>query len=478
MRVRRGRDISASEGTEDVDHPESLRGERVAPAPGPLSAEPRPGSIGRLSAGGIATTFAIQAMSFASGILITRALGPEARGIYFLILTFVSVVTVIGTLGLPNANSVFVAQRRYALGSLHANSVAAALGLSACILAGYGVSHTWLSASILAGVPVSYIVWGLAQTPFLLYENFATGVAIGVGEVGRYNWLQLARSAVSTVLVAGLFVLNTLDLPALLATWTLTNLLVAAMLVRILQSHSDAPLRLSWHALRDALGFGVKVHLGGIATIIWQRFDSFFLNATHGTAAVGQYSLAVTVTEGLWRIVGPVVNAIQRPVVSVGGAEALALTQRVLRHVLCVLSILGGILGLTAHWLIPALYGTAFAPAVPAARLLLLGTIGVGLAMVMSVYFVGVLDRGGMLSSLAWVNAVLNIVGCVILIPPMGVWGAALASAVTYVFGTVVVLVLFRGMTKSRWVDLLILRRRDLTDYGVLIRSLTRGPRG
>jgi O-antigen/teichoic acid export membrane protein len=417
-------------------------------------------------------------MSFVCGIFITRALGPESRGIYFLILTFVSLVTMICTLGLPNANIVFVAQRRYGLGSLHANSVAAALGLTACILAGYGASSTWLSASILAGVPVTYVIWGLAQAPLLLYENFASGVAIGVGEVGRYNWLQLARSAVSTVLVVGLFVLNSLDLPALLATWTLTNILAAATLARILRRHADSPLRLSWHAFRDALGFGVKVHFGGIATMIWQRFDSFFLNATHGTAAVGQYSLAVSITEGLWKIVGPVVNAIQRPVVSAGSAEGLVLTQRVLRHVLFVLSILGGTLGLTAHWVIPVLYGAAFAPAVPAARLLLLGTIGVGLAMVMSVYFVGVLDRGGMLSTLAWLNAIVNVVGCVILIPSMGVWGAALASAITYVLGTVVVLVLFRGMTKSRWVDLLILRRRDLADYGALIRSVTGGFRG
>jgi Na+-driven multidrug efflux pump len=96
----------------------------------------------------------------------------------------------------------------------------------------------------------------------------------------------------------------------------------------------------------------------------------------------------------------------------------------------------------------------------------------------MSVYFVGVLDRGGMLSTLAWLNAIVNVVGCVILIPSMGVWGAALASAITYVLGTVVVLVLFRGMTKSRWVDLLILRRRDLADYGALIRSVTGGFRG
>ncbi len=450
----------------------------LSPLPGPVTTAARAGGIGRLSAGGIATNFATQLLSFVSGILVTRALGPEARGIFFLVLTFVTVVTMIGTLGLPNANTVYVAQRRYPLGILHANSVGAALGLSVCMLIGYGTFRDWLGASILAGVPVGYVVWGLGQTPFLLYENFASGMAIGMGEVGRYNWLQLVRSALSTVLVGGLFALNALDLPSLLATWTATNILAAVWLARIVGIRGEAPFRLSWCGLCNALGFGMKVHLGGVATMIWQRFDSFFLNATHGAAAVGHYSLAVTATEGLWKIVGPVVNAIQRPVVAAGGAEARAITQRVLRHVLFVLAILGGTLGFTASWIIPTLYGPAFAPAVPAARLLLLGTVGVGLAMVTSVYFIGVLNRGGMLSALAWLNALLNVVCCVILIPRQGVVGAALASAITYVTGTGVVLILFRQMTGSRWRDLLILRHQDLKDYGTLIRSLRGGLRG
>jgi O-antigen/teichoic acid export membrane protein len=431
--------------------------------------------IARQSLGGIATNVASQLLTFGIGILVTRALGPEARGIYFIIMTFIGVVVTLGTLGLPNANTVFIAQRRYALGTLHANSIGAALALGGVAFLAYGLLHAALSGSILAGVPAVYIVWGLGQTPLLFYENFWSGLAIGMGRVGQYNLFLLWRTLGTALLVTGLFALGALNVESLLAVWTVANLAGAVWMVWALLRLAVGPLWPSRAALEEALRFGLRLHLGGIATITWQRFDSFFLNAVHGAAAVGQYSLAVGLTEGLWRVAGPVVNAIQHPVTSSGGAEACVLTRRVLRHVLFILLILGGGLGVTAPWLVPFLYGEAFAPAVPATQILLVGTIGVGLAMVTSVYFVGVLNRGGLLSILAWLNAAVNIGLCLVLIPRHGFLGAAWASCVTYVFGVAVVLVLFRRVTASRWVDMLVLRSQDLADYGLLLRDLRAG---
>jgi O-antigen/teichoic acid export membrane protein len=431
--------------------------------------------IARQSLGGIVTNVSTQLLTFGIGILVTRALGPEARGVFFIIMTFVGLVVTVGTLGLPNANTVFIAQRRYALGTLHANSIAAALVLGGVVFLAYGLLRDVLSASILAGVPAVYIVWGLSQTPLLFYENFWSGLAIGMGRVGRYNLLLLWKTIGTALAMTGLFALGALNIESLLAVWTVVNLAgVVWMVGEFLRLGLEPPWP-SRAALREALRFGLRLHLGGIATITWQRFDSFFLNMTHGAAAVGQYSLAVALTEGLWRVAGPVVNAIQHPITSSGGDEARALTQRVLRHVTFVLLVLGGGIGVSAPWLIPILYGKAFAPAVPAAQILLAGTIGVGLAMITSVYFVGVLNRGGLLSILAWLNAAVNIGLCLVLIPRHGMLGAAWASGITYVFGVAVVLVLFRRVTASRWADMLLLRGRDLTDYRLLLRDLRSG---
>jgi len=446
---------------------------------GTVTAPPRVGDrIARLSLGGIAANAACQVLSFASGILVTRALGPEARGMFFLIIAFTTIVVTVGTLGLPNANTVFVAQRRYPRGTLHANSAVAALGLGVASLLLYALLRQPLQASILLGIPTAYVLWGLSQAPLLLYENFWAGMAIGAGEVGRYNSLLVCKMAAAALLVGGLFALGALNLVSLLGVWTATNLGGVSWMVWAFRGPESGLLRPSWEALREALRFGLRLHAGGIASIVWQRFDSFYLNATHGTIAVGHYSLAVTLTEGLWKLVGPIVNAIQQPVVAEGGVGALLMTRRVLRHVCFMLVVLGGGLGMLAPWIVPGLYGDAFAPAVPAVRILLAGTIGVGLAMVTSVYFVGVLDRPGLLSWLAWLSAVLNVVLCLALIPRGGVTGAAWASAVTYMLGILIVLALFRRMTASRWRDLLVLSRHDLTDYASLLRALRGGLRG
>lgn len=427
-------------------------------------------SIARTSLGGMATNAATQALSFLAGILVTRALGPEPRGTFFLLLAFAGVVVNLGTLGLPNANTVFLAQQRYTLGTLHANSVVAALACSGGVWVLFLLLQGWLRASVLAGIPGIYLLWSLLQLPLLFYENFWTGLAIGAGQVGRYNVIQVGKAVSAAAAVLVLYAAGRLDLVGVMGIWTGTNLLSAIWMFRALPGHQAAPP--TWRPLREALGFGMRVHLGGVATNLWQRFDSFYLNATHGMAAVGEYSIALTLTEGLWRLVGPVVNAIQQPIVSQDAARATRTTQRTLRHVAFLLLVLGGALGISAPWIVPALYGPAFAPAAPAVQLLVPGTVGIGLGMVASVYFVGVLNRGGFLSLLAWLNAVVNVILCLALIPRWGMLGAAQASALTYVFGTVVVLVLFRRATSSRWSDFLVLGRGDLADYHALLHEL------
>lgn len=435
--------------------------------------------IARLTLGGIATNVATQVLAFGTGVLVTRSLGPDARGVFYLVLTSSGILASLGALGIPNAHTVFTAQRRYPAGVLHANTIAVAAGLWAAALAAYSLFHAWVHTTILVGVPPAYLLWGLCQVPLLFYESALAGAAVGAGEVAAYNGMELAKALFAATAAVGLYALGRLDLGGLMLIWTATNVLAAAWMGRLIGRIGEGPpLRLSWSALRATLQFGLRVHLGGVATTLWRRFDTFLLNATYGTGAVGQYSLAVTLTEALWRVVGPVVNAIQQPVVAAGGAEAITTTQRVLRHVLFLLLLLGGGLALAAPWMVPTLYGRAFLPAVSAIHYLLPGTVAVGLAMVISVYFVGVLDRGGTLSLLAWANAGVNVGLCLVLVPRYGILGAAGASAVSYVLGMIAVLAMFRRATAGRWRELMLLTPRDLADYGLFLRTLWQELRG
>ena len=85
--------------------------------------------------------------------------------------------------------------------------------------------------------------------------------------------------------------------------------------------------------------------------------------------------------------------------------------------------------------------------------------------MITSVYFVCQLKRPGFLSFLAWINAIINIALCFVLIPRYVAVGAAMASTLTYIIGFLILLIVLKtisGLTPSM---LLFIKRGDFSDY-------------
>ena len=161
----------------------------------------------------------------------------------------------------------------------------------------------------------------------------------------------------------------------------------------------------------------------------------------------------------------PFYNAVTPKIAGGTKQESEVLTTKATRHIFFILSLVAIILALLSPIIIRLLYGSAYLPAYKPMIILLVGTIGIGVAMITSVYFVGQLNRPGFLSLLAWVNAVINIILCLALIPSYGVEGAAMASTITYIVGFFILLGVLNkisGLTPAR---LLFIRKEDFKDY-------------
>jgi Na+-driven multidrug efflux pump len=65
----------------------------------------------------------------------------------------------------------------------------------------------------------------------------------------------------------------------------------------------------------------------------------------------------------------------------------------------------------------------------------------------------------------AGVSLAVNVPLNILLIPRMGISGAALASTICYTVGAIVVLAMFLRISKNSWVDTLLLKREDLRIY-------------
>src|SRR4051794_28112168 len=97
-----------------------------------------PASVRRGVVTGVAADLTIVASSLILSILISRILGPENRGLYFLTVFGATVVAYIADVGMSVVAIVFGAQRRL-LGQIHLVAIAVAVsagGVTAVILLG------------------------------------------------------------------------------------------------------------------------------------------------------------------------------------------------------------------------------------------------------------------------------------------------------------------------------------------------------
>jgi len=121
-------------------------------------------------------------------------------------------------------------------------------------------------------------------------------------------------------------------------------------------------------------------------------------------------------------------------------------------------------------WLI-RIFLPGFIAAIPIVAILLPGIIAISITLVVTSDLNG---RGRPLppSLAAFASTLVGLVLYLELIPRRGMWGAAVASSISYSFSALLSLILFAAITKVRIHQLLVPRIADLRHYEELWMSL------
>lgn len=407
-----------------------------------------------------------------TALVLARNLGPELLGQYYLLYTLTLTLSLFVSLGVEAANSVFVGRGEEHPGRVHTASI-----LLTGLLGGAAVLLAWAAYPIpilgLAGrVDRFDFLLALLTVPFILYQNLVWSILIGTGHLVL---MSRTKILVATLRLAGdlTMVGLALGVRGLLASFLVCSALGAAALLGATLPVAR-PRRLDRGRLLGRLaGFGVRSHLGTIAGQLHFRGDTFILNALHGTGAVGLYHVAVQAAELPVLFFGAIQNAV---FARVSGSDREAATRMVsfLVRFGCALWVLLVALGVTAvpplmTWVLGPEYrtsGLAFA-------VLIGGTASIGISRLCAPYFLGQLQRPGLLSGMAWLNVAINLSLCLLLIPHFSVLGAATASLVSYTGGLALLLYMYSRLSGEGLADILRPRSDDLRVLGAALRSIT-----
>lgn len=400
-------------------------------------------SVGRLSGARLLNV----AASFAGAILVTRALGPNDRGIYSLVTSLSALAVLIFTMGLPAALTWQIARGKKLQRPAWVFLGVPGFAASCSVLVLIGL-HTLAEGSAYGQVPL--------VATCLLVGALSIGVLLRSALTGLHDYKTLSRmlSSYAIVTAAGtaLVALVTHSLrPTIFAAISGSCVVYAWYFTRLRSVWRSLPSRVvaSQSETRRFAG------LSWITNLIQQvnlSFGLLALGASSPAHEVGLYAAATALAQVLW-LLPSAASEIAFAEAAKGGHSSSAahfrmLTSGYLWTVAGVSTVGALLLWPLSYFLVPVVLGQEFAGAVTPLLLLLPGVVAFSIAQVGGNVIAGSgRMRLNLISSTA--SALVTVVSGLVLIPRWGSEGAAITSSMSYLVATLCTLAFIRHINRT-----------------------------
>jgi O-antigen/teichoic acid export membrane protein len=392
----------------------------------------------------VATAF----ISLANVLIVARALGAEGRGQVAFLTAIAWFTASLSTMGVQEANANFAAADPRSRRSLATNSLLLSLVLGVVTIGGLAALFALFPA--VTGEADATLLWmTIAFMPVLILQPFLRFLVQADYGFGITN-LAYVLPAVINAGVNGLFAaLGVLTIGTAVAVWLAGQTVAAAILAWYVARRLAGFGRPDARLARRTLAFGAKAHAGRILLLGNYRLDQWLLGAISGPRELGLYSVAVAWAEALF-FLPTALSYVQRPdLVRATRREAARLTARVFRVAALVTAATALVMIAAADLLCAGVFGEEFSGSTDDLRVLVAGAFGI---VALKLLGNALVAQGfpGLQSAAIAVGFVCTVVLDVLLIPPYGGLGAALASTLAYTAAGVVVAVIFLRTLQGR----------------------------
>lgn len=417
------------------------------------------------------TNILVAVLSVPTSIVVARVLGPYDKGVYTLVLLIPSLLYQLGNLGLTGANTYFIGRKRFRLTDITSNSLVFGLTASAVLAALFLLAYRFFLPPFFQGVAPSLIYLVLLGIPFSITPIYFQHVLLAKSRVREFNILNILQPA----LLLGGSVLVLLFLNKGVFSLVLLSILISVVMFGVslflVKRLTQIRFRLKWSLLKESLGYGIKIHLANFFTFLHYRSDMLLVSYFVGATQVGLYSIAVGIAEATWLISGSIQTILFPAISSAGPTESREMATTLLRHTLLLTTVTCALLAVIGRWAIDIVYGSAFQPSFIPLLVLLPGVLAVSLTSVSAAYLAG---RGRPIyatyASLASLGA--NIGLNLLFIPRWGIFGAALATSISYSLSFAIIFFFFLKLSAAKLTHILLVRKEDIKFYLEIARRL------
>jgi O-antigen/teichoic acid export membrane protein len=418
---------------------------------------------------GVLVTFVTRALMIAgavgSSVVVARWLGAQGLGELAVINATISMSLQIASLGIPSANTYFVARDRRKLAAVWANTMIFAFAFGSLVTF-FIVALAKAKPALFGGVGMNLILIAALSIPFQLLVLLGLNLLLAMDRIVAMNLLDSLSPALILINTIVVLIIMRGGLSTLVSFNTATAIVVGFLLIWTMagvlaQQREHGQFRPDRKLFGETLRYGLKFCIPIIAGALVFRLDLLIVNHVRGAAEAGVYAVAAQVAN-LLTVLPAVIATLLFPRVASyqdpGGEFAVQVTRHAafLMFVACLAAAAGSLL-------LPVVYGSSFADSTIQLLILLPGVFLIGIESVLVQHFTGtglpIIIPG------FWIVTLVTNVGLnLILIPRFGARGAAIASTISYALIFALVAVYFCRKTNRKPAEIFLLRSTELRD--------------
>lgn len=314
-----------------------------------------------------------------------------------------------------------------------------------------------------------FLLIGFATLPIVLVGTMLMGVCTGLE---RWRLVIAARLVPAGLIVAALvvlFVTDTLTVGSAATVYIVAAVITVLVVAPVLRGQR---FRFDLGVVKAAIPFGAKACAGTTADLANARLDQLLMITLVAPRELGLYAVAANI--GTFGTI--ISGGISPPLLARISAGEVELAPRALRTMLFVLAVSTAMFAAATPIVLDVLFGPEFVDATGPAWLLLAAGVPLAGAAVLTATLQGV-GRPGLPSVGQTVALGITVPGLLLLLPSMGIMGAAIVSLVAYTANFLVLLVATIRVCELSASELLVPKTADLTWFRELVRSRLRAAR-
>lgn len=409
----------------------------------------------------LATDFTILLLTVVTSMTSARALGPAGRGDLLLIALWPVVIAMITELGLPNAYRYWMAREPERVSQLFSNAViyALAAGTVSVILGNLIVPH--LIAQHSTEVMLLMRIY-MINIPAVVFLNLMRALLDGTRRFGWSGAGRLSFFGLQAIGFAAFWMTHRLTVATATYIMLLSQVPSLALSLIAVRRNLRPGWQPSWKEFKSSMSYALRDYPGNVADYTTLRLDQLMLGAMASNVAIGLYVVAVRLSEMTTMVADAIADALMPEVASSSSDKGEAICARSFRLAIYMHLLLFPPLWLAAPLILRVLFGQSFVPATSAFRWLL---VAAGVWSCGSIVISGLRGFGhpGLSTLARFSAAVVTGISLLVLLPRMGITGAAIASLIGY---SVMLAIALVGFAKKRqlslWRNYLRPQKRDL----------------